>query len=111
MKGTEPDAIASTSASTAVPGDEGWVADGERKKRKEKTKHGKDKVQGTDEVQAVNGGPTEEDDDDAAWLRRRQAAATGNKGGTLGPDNAASVSDGQELKQPAYLYDHSPTNN
>ncbi|WVQ85516.1 multiple RNA-binding domain-containing protein 1 [Cryptococcus sp. DSM 104549] len=67
MKGVDSTATKaeSSAAVTAVPGEEGWVADGMKKEEK-KSKKGKEK----EEEHVV----VEEVDDDAAWLRRRQTA-------------------------------------
>lgn len=80
MKGVDSTATASTSlatGSTAVPGDEGWVADGDSMKRKDGSKKGKSTAKDGSRVEAVKE-IVEEDDDDSVWLRRRQAALDGD---------------------------------
>ncbi|WWC68401.1 uncharacterized protein I206_102327 [Kwoniella pini CBS 10737] len=65
MKGNEP-STSNTNSSNAVPGDQGWVADGKSQPPKsEKSKKGKEKSVEPEES-------PEGEDDDAAWLRRRQ---------------------------------------
>nr|XP_031859355.1 multiple RNA-binding domain-containing protein 1 [Kwoniella shandongensis]KAA5526427.1 multiple RNA-binding domain-containing protein 1 [Kwoniella shandongensis] len=75
---------ASTSAATAVPGDAGWVADGLKKDKPEKSKKGKERSAEPETV-------VEEVDDDAAWLKRRQTAleAEGEAGSSTGPQLSA----------------------
>lgn len=66
MKGQE--GAVPGSSGVAVPGDQGWVADGKGKEKKEKSKKGKEKADEEEEVDAA-------EDDDAAWFRKRQNAA------------------------------------
>ncbi len=87
MKGADSTPTASTSASTAVPGEDGWVADGEQKKRKEKIKKREGKAEEIEENEAVK---DHGEDDDVAWLRRRQAASNGDVSQTA--DDKPSVS-------------------
>ncbi|KAK8865652.1 multiple RNA-binding domain-containing protein 1 [Kwoniella newhampshirensis] len=83
--GTSTTAIASssTSAATAVPRDAGWIADGLKKDKQEKSKKGKEK--------SAEPEVAEEIDDDAAWLRRRQTAleSEGEAGSSSGPQLSA----------------------
>ncbi|GFZ43298.1 Multiple RNA-binding domain-containing protein 1 [Saitozyma sp. JCM 24511] len=89
MKGVDPIASSSKSAVTAVPGEEGWVAEGLKGKPDEaKKKSRREKIaEKKSQLEAGTGGgnqkgkersrspEAEEVDDDAAWLARRRKAA------------------------------------
>ncbi|WWC88133.1 uncharacterized protein L201_003037 [Kwoniella dendrophila CBS 6074] len=81
MKGGDPSSSTSTTAPTmntnAVPGEQGWIADGQITKT-EKSKKGKEKSIEPEEGSIVNG--LEGEDDDAAWMRRRQNAQIQGEG-------------------------------
>lgn len=89
MKGVDPIASSSKSAVTAVPGEEGWVAEGlkgkpdeaKKKSRREKIAEKKSQLEagtggGNQKGKEMSRSPeAEEVDDDAAWLARRRKAA------------------------------------
>ncbi|WVF70675.1 hypothetical protein IAT40_005468 [Kwoniella sp. CBS 6097] len=97
MKGVDPSASGSGSgsgsANNAVPGEEGWVADGLKGAAKKESKKGKEKSPQLQEEQV------EEVDDDAAWLRRRQTALAEAEGESsaarVSPDEALILSTGR----------------
>lgn len=81
MTGAEAVPVASTSAPVAVPGDEGWLADGEQKKKGDKRNTAKENAPDeSKDARSPEAEETVEDGDDAAWLRRRQAATNGASG-------------------------------
>ncbi|RSH92710.1 Multiple RNA-binding domain-containing protein 1 [Saitozyma podzolica] len=101
MKGVDPIASSSKSAITAVPGEEGWVAEGlkgkhdegKKKSRREKIAEKKSQLElgpggGNKKGKERSRSPeVEEVDDDAAWLaRRRKAALDGEEGDAVDGD-------------------------
>ncbi|WRT65936.1 uncharacterized protein IL334_002887 [Kwoniella shivajii] len=92
MKGGDKATPTSTSKPDAVPGDEGWIADGLNTK-KEKSKKGKEK---SSEPELNPDANVDGEDDDAAWLRRRQTALQNDgEPSNMSPDESLILSTGR----------------